>query len=80
MNNVINFIFELRSKGHNITFELNKFGYFFIVEHYNESINGRIIFGPKRNELWSGRAEKVGEWLCDDIEAKLKGPVAECLR
>ena len=80
MNDVINFIFELRNQGHNITFELNKFGYFTIVEHYNESVNGRMVYGPKKNELWCGPAERVGEWLCDDIEAKMMGPVAECLR
>lgn len=80
MNDVINFIFGLRSKGYNITFELNKFGIFTIVEYYNESVNGRIIYGTKKNELWSGRAEEVGEWLCDDIEAKMMGPVTEYLR
>ena len=80
MSNVINFILELRSKGHNITFELNKFSYFSIVEHYNESVDGRIIYGTKRNVLWNGNPEDVGEWLCDDIEAKLMGPVAEYLR
>ena len=80
MNDVINFIFELRSKGHNIAFELNNFGIFTIVEHYSESVNGRRIYGTKKNKLWSGRAEEVGEWLCDDIEAKMIGPVAECLR
>ena len=79
MNDVINFIFELRSKGHNITFELNKFGIFTIVEHYNESVNGRMIYGPKKNELWCGRAEDVGGWLCNDIEAKMMGPVVERL-
>jgi hypothetical protein len=80
MNDVINFIFELRSKGHNITFELNKFGIFTVVEHYNESVNGRMIYGAKKNELWSGRVDEVGEWLCDDLEAKMMGNVAECLR
>lgn len=80
MNNVINFIFELRSKGHNITFELNKLGIFTVVEHYNKSVNSHMIYGTKKNELWSGRADKVGEWLCDDIEAKMMGPVAGCLR
>lgn len=80
MNDVINFIFELRNQGHNITFELNKFGIFTVVEHYNESVNGRMIYGTKKNQLWSGKAEEVGEWLCDDLEAKMMGPVAECLR
>ena len=80
MNDVINFIFQLRSKGHNITFELNRFGYFTVTEFYNESVNGRVIHGSKNNELWSGKVENVGEWLCDDLEAKMMGPVAECLR
>lgn len=80
MNNVINFIMDLRAKGHLISFELNKYGYFHIVEHYNETVNGRIIYGHKKNTLWSGRAEDVGEWLCDDIEAKLMGTVALALR
>ena len=80
MNNVINFIMELRSQGHNVTFELNKFGIFTVVEHYNETVNGRMIYGTKKNQLWSGKAEEVGEWLCDDLEAKMMGPVAECLR
>jgi hypothetical protein len=38
-----------------------------------------MIYGPKKNELWSGRAEEVGEWLCNDIEAKMMGPVVEHL-
>ena len=80
MNNVINFVLELRSKGHNVTFELNRFGYFTITEYYHERVNGRVIYGAKKNELWSGKAEAVGEWLCDDIAAKMMGPVAECLR
>ena len=80
MNNVINFILELRSNGHNVTFELNRYGIFTVTEYYNESVNGRMIYGTKKNQLWSGKAEEVGEWLCDDIEAKMIGPVAECLR
>lgn len=80
MNNVINFILELRSNGHNVTFELNRYGIFTVTEYYNESVNGRMIYGAKKNQLWSGKAEEVGEWLCDDLEAKMVGPVAECLR
>ena len=51
-----------------------------MIEYYNESVNGRVIYGAKKNQLWSGKAEEVGEWLCDDLEAKMMGPVAECLR
>ena len=80
MNDVINFIMELRGKGHNVTFELNNYGIFTIVEHYSESVNGRRIYGTKKNQLWRGYADEVGEWLCDDLEAKMIGPVAECLR
>lgn len=79
MNDVINFIMELRDNGHNIIFELNKFGIFTIVEHYNESVNGRMIYGTKKNKLWSGPCAEVGEWLCASIKTKMKGPVAECL-
>lgn len=80
MNDVINFIFGLRGKGHNVTFELNEFGYFRVVEYYNESVNGRMIYGRKKNVLWYGNADEVGEWLCDDLEARMMGPVAECLK
>lgn len=80
MNDLIYFIFELRIKGHNITFELNRYGIFTVTEYYNEGVNGRIIYGAKKNQLWSGRVEDVGEWLCDDIEAKMMGTVAECLQ
>jgi hypothetical protein len=79
MNDVINFIMDLRDNGHNITFELNKFGIFTIVEHYNESVNGRMIYGTKKNQLWSGPCAEVGEWLCTTLKGKMKGPVAECL-
>ena len=79
MNDVINFIMELRGNGHNITFELNTFGIFTVVELYNESVNGRMIYGMKKNQLWSGRVDEVGEWLCDDLKAKMMGPVVECL-
>ena len=80
MNDVINFIFELRSKGHNVTFELNEFGYFRVVEYYNESVNGRMIYGRKKNVLWYGNVAEIGEWLCDDLEARMMGPVADCIK
>ena len=80
MNDVINFIFELRSKGHNVTFELDEFGYFIVTEYYNESVNGRMIYGCKKNVLWSGNTAEVGEWLCDDLEARMMGPIADCIK
>lgn len=77
MNNVINFIFELRSKGHNITFELNRYGYFTVIEYYNERVNGRMIYGTKKNVLYHDMAEKVGEETLIKISEGLVGPIKD---
>lgn len=77
MNDVINFIFELRRKGHNITFELNRYGYFTIIEYYSERVNGRMIYGKNRNILYHDEAEKVGKETLIKISEGLVGPIKD---
>jgi hypothetical protein len=73
MTDVIDYIFKLRDQGHIISFELNKFGFFSVVEHYNEKANGRTIYGAKKNVLWNGfYADIDSASVCAAIDANMK--------
>lgn len=36
---------------HTITFDLNEFGVFSVYQHYNEKVNGVVVYGKKKKLL-----------------------------
>lgn len=58
MNNIFDYILELKSKGYNIGFTCNDIGIVSFVQYYNEYVNGRRIYGAKKKKLASAYLEE----------------------
>ena len=57
---------------HTITFGLNEFGVFSVYQHYNEKVNGRVIYGKKKKLLASEVFSKIDvEKFLTEIENNL---------
>lgn len=53
MNNVFDYLMDIRNDGYNITFTFNDFGILTVKQHYNEYVNDRIIYGKRNRKLAS---------------------------
>lgn len=73
MNNLLNIILKLRDEGHNVCFEITRFGYVVVTEYYNElRSDGHIIYGLGKNVLFNADMNSLPTITEDDIKSRLK--------
>lgn len=53
MNNVFDYLMDIRNDGYHISFSFNDLGILTIKQHYNEVVNDRIIYGKRTLKLAS---------------------------
>ena len=53
MNNVFDYLMDIRNDGYHISFAFNDLGILTVNQHYNEFVNGRIIYGKRTLKLAS---------------------------
>ena len=53
MNNVFDYLMDIRNDGYHISFSFNDLGILTVKQHYNEFVNGRTIYGKRALKLAS---------------------------
>lgn len=53
MNNVFDYLMDIRNEGYHISFSFNNLGILTVKQHYNEFVNDRIIYGKRTLKLAS---------------------------
>lgn len=53
MNNVFDYLMDIRNDGYHISFSFNDLGILTVKQHYNEVVNDRIIYGKRTLKLAS---------------------------
>lgn len=53
MNNVFDYLMDIRNDGYHISFTFNDLGILTVKQHYNEFVNDRIIYGKRTLKLAS---------------------------
>ncbi|MBR2506535.1 MAG: hypothetical protein IKB70_06400 [Bacilli bacterium] len=53
MNNVFDYLMDIRNDGYHISFSFNDLGILTVKQHYNEYVNDRIIYGKRNRKLAS---------------------------
>lgn len=53
MNNVFDYLMDIRNDGYHISFTFNDLGILTVKQHYNEFVNDRIIYGKRTLKIAS---------------------------